>query len=434
VNKVLNLFIIFFIVCGCSLNKNSKFWTKNEKVKGESYINYKEIFPTEEALKKEFNSNLIIKFNTNKLKNTSRDNLLNNYGQRNFNQNLTNSIRYKFSKIKNFHQYEPKISFFKDNIIFFDNKGSILQFDDKTKLIWKKNYYSKSEKKSNPILQFANNGKYLIIADNLAKYYMLDIQTGNLVWAKDNLAPFNSQIKIYKDKFFIIDFSNTLRCFSLKDGKEIWNIKTENNLIKSQKKLSMVIIKDTIYFNNTIGDISAVELNEGELIWQIPTQSNLIYQSAFSLETSEIISDSNNLFFSNNKNQIFSINVETGNVNWENNVNSNVRPVLIDNYLISVSLEGYLIITDKTSGNILRVTDMFKNFKSKDRINIKPTGIAIGLKNIYISTNNGRLLVADILSGKIISTLKIDNDIISEPFIQNDNLFLIKDNAIIKLK
>ena len=37
--------------------------------------------------------------------------------------------------------------------------------------------------------------------------------------------------------------------------------KTENTLIKSQKKLSMVIVDEVIYFNNSIGDISAVELN-----------------------------------------------------------------------------------------------------------------------------------------------------------------------------
>ena len=38
---------------------------------------------------------------------------------------------------------------------------------------------------------------------------MLDIETGELIWSKRNVAPFNSQIKIYQDKFFIIDFSNT---------------------------------------------------------------------------------------------------------------------------------------------------------------------------------------------------------------------------------
>ena len=70
------------------------------------------------------------------------------------------------------------------------------------------------------------------------------------IWSKNNDAPFNSEIKIYKDKFFVIDLSNTLRCFSLKDGSELWNIKTENSLIRSQKKLSMVIVDNVILFNN----------------------------------------------------------------------------------------------------------------------------------------------------------------------------------------
>ena len=39
----------------------------------------------------------------------------------------------------------------------------------------------------------------------------------------------------------------------------------------------------------------------------------------------------------------------------------------------------------------------------------------------------------DITSGKTISTKKVDDEKISRPFIQNENLFLIKDNAIIKL-
>ena len=45
----------------------------------------------------------------------------------------------------------------------------------------------------------------------------------------------------------------------------------------------------------------------------------------------------------------------------------------------------------------------------------------------------GKLLIIDIKSGKTISTLKVDNDKISRPFIMNKNLYLVKDNAIIKL-
>ena len=88
-------------------------------------------------------------------------------------------------------------------------------------------------------MQFAKNERFLVVADNIAKYYMVDLLNGDLVWSKNNLAPFNSQIKIYKDKFFIVDFSNTLRCFSLKSGNELWNIQTENSLIRSKKNYQL---------------------------------------------------------------------------------------------------------------------------------------------------------------------------------------------------
>ena len=71
--------------------------------------------------------------------------------------------------------------------------------------------------------------------------------------------------------------------------------------------------------------------------------------------------------------------------------------------------------------------------KLKKRKKIKPTGFIAGLNNLYLSTSNGRLLIINIETGKTISTLKIDNDKISTPFVKNNNLFVIKDNAIIKL-
>jgi len=432
VNKILNLFLIIIFCYGCSLNKNSKFWT-SESITEVEEKKFEKIFSDEKALSKELNTNISLNFSSNLEKTKLSKKLTNNDGRLNFNGSLKKSSKYKFSKIKNFYQIEPVISFSKENIIFFDDKGTVLKFDKNSKLIWKKNYYSKSEKKSDPILQFASNDKFLIVADNLTKYYLLNLNTGDLVWSKNNSAPFNSQIKIYKDRFFIIDFTNTLRCFSIKDGKELWNFQTESSLIRSQKKLSMVIIEDVVYFNNSLGDISAVNINDGGLLWQLPTQSNIIYESSFSLETSDIIADENNLFFSNNKNQFFSVDIKSGSFNWENTVNSNLRPTLIENFLISVSLEGYLIVIDKFTGNIVKVTDVFGNFNPKKRNEIFPTGFIVGLKNIYLSTNIGRLLVIDIKSGKTISTLKIDNDKISRPHILNKNLYLVKDNAIIKL-
>ena len=430
-NKVVYLFIIFFFISGCSFNKNSKFWTATKKIQLER--NFEEVLKDNQIINKQFNPNIKVKLDNVFNINLNESSQLNNYGRINFDSELNKISRYKFSKIKNFHQYEPEILFYKNKVLFFDNKGTILQFNEDSKLIWKKNYYNKAEKKLNPILQFANDNKYLVIADNIAKLYLLDLKSGNLIWTKKNSAPFNSQIKIYKDKFFVVDFSNTLRCFSIKDGKELWNIKTENALIRSQKKLSMIIHRDKIYFNNSIGDITAVDINKGDMLWQLPTQGSDIYESAFSLETSDLISDGKNLFFSNNRNEFFSIDIRSGNFNWKNNINANIRPVIVEKLLFTVSVDGYLVILEKNSGKIIRITDIFDKFKSKKRSKIKPTGFIIGLNNIYLSTSNGRLLIINIIDGKTKSVLKIDNEKISRPLIIEKNLFVIKDNSVIKL-
>jgi len=431
VNNILKILLIFYFLTGCSFQKQSNPLSKEEAIK-EKQQNINEILKKKEVLSKEFNPNLKIKLYSKVINSSYLQNLDNNNTRANYNGSLQSVLKYKFKKIENFSQYEPEISFNQKNIIFFDNKGYILNFDYNSNLIWKKNYYSKSEIKQKPILFFTQSKNTLIIADNVAKLYALDINTGKLLWEKKNTAPFNSQIKFYRDKFYLIDFENTLRAYSLNDGKEIWNNKTQNSLIRSQQKLSLVIVKEKIYFNNSLGDISAVDINTGDLLWQIPTQSNYTYNAGFFLKMSDIVAENETLFFSNNQNEFFSIDMKTGNLNWKQEINSNLRPIIINNFIFTVYLEGYLIVIEKDSGNIIRVNDIFGNFKNKKRIKIKPSGFIIGIKNIYLSTDKGHLLIIDINNGKVKSTLKIDNKKISRPVVVNQNLYVVTDNSIIK--
>ena len=96
-------------------------------------------------------------------------------------------------------------------------------------------------------------------------------------------------------------------------------------------------------------------------------------------------------------------------------------------------MEGYLIIIEKNTGNIIRVTDILTSYKKNKRDKIKPVGFIVGLNNIYLSLSNGRILVIDTTIGKTVSILKIDNEKISRPFVLENDLFVVKDNAIIKL-
>ncbi len=432
-NKIITFVFILFFTTSCSLNSKSKFWTKEKKIQVEGNSKITEVFKKDKVFENEVNSNLKIKLSGKIIKNSFVDNLNNNNGRIDYDGDLKKSSRFNFSKIDNFKYAEPEIAFDDENLIFFDNKGSILKFNNSSKLIWKKNFYNKAEKKLKPLLSFANNKEVLIVADNIAKFYAINIDTGELLWTKKNSSPFNSQVKIYKDRFFIIDLNNILRCYSIKDGTEIWQFKTEKSFIKSVKKLSLLIVDDKIFFNNSVGDISAVDIKNGNMLWQTPTQTNVIYEDAFSLKTSDLVASNNSILLSNNKNEFYSLDITNGSLNWKQKINSNLRPTLIGNLIFTITMEGFLVLINKKDGNVIRSTDIFQKFSIKKRKKILPVGFIVGINNIYLTTNNGRLLVIDILTGRVTSVLKIDNNKISRPFALNQNLFIIEKSSIIKL-
>ena len=264
--------------------------------------------------------------------------------------------------------------------------------------------------------------------------YIRYIETGEILWTKYNNATFISDIKINKDKFYVVDSNNVLRCISMIDGSLIWQHKSENNLIKSTQKISIVIDKEKIIFNNSVGDVSALNINNGNLSWITTTGDKDSSIKPFLLKLSQLVINENSVLFSNNNNSFYSVNLETGFKNWTQNINSYLRPVVINDLIFTITTKGYLVIIDNPTGNIIRITDVFDKFKEKKRNKIKPVGFVVGKDSLFLTTDNGKLLVIDVSTGKTQSILKIDNNKISKPFISNKNLYLVKDNLLIKLK
>ena len=422
-------FIFFIFICGCSLNSNSAFWSKTKKIETDKIVS-KTLFADIKPNEKEFNPKLRIKLPTSTTKNF--DHKLNNdsfTSNQIFHENLS---KYKFSKIENFSGFEPEILIDKENFYFFDNKGSILKFNKNSKIEWKKNYYSKSDKKNNPILFLASENENLFVADNNANYFLLNKKNGNLKWKKKHTSSFNSQIKIKDGKAVIVDMENTLRCFSLKDGKNLWSVPTELSVVSSQKKQSIVIVDNLVIFSNTVGDITAADFNTGEIIWQTPTQV-LEFAKNITLRNSDLVSDGKLVFMSNNKNEFFAVDLKTGILKWKQKINSEIRPVLVSDYLITISNEGLMIVLNKADGNILRINDILKNIKKKRRKDFYPVGFIISDSKLYLTTLNGRLFIINFSDASFHKVLKLDKEKLQRPIYFNKELYIAKDNSIIRI-
>ena len=422
IKKVIFIVISLFLI-SCSLGKK-------DKDVNDTLI---DIFKKNEPIKKELNIGLKIKNLSSFKSKPFLNNKTNSNGNINFTSNFEKISNYKFSKIKKFEFNQPEI-FFTNNkeIIFFDGKGTIFKLNQNFEEIWKINNYNKKEKKLNPILYFAQIENKLIVNDSLSKMYSLDLKTGKILWSKYSNSSFNSDIKVFKNMFFTIDFDNVIRAFSSDTGKEFWSFQTENSFIKSEKKLSIVLKDEIVFFVNNIGDVTALDVYNGSLIWQTPTQTNTIYQNAFSLKNSDIVFANNNIYFSNNNNEFFSIDARTGTLKWAQTINSSLRPTIAENLIFTVSNEGFFFIIDDSNGNIIRITDVLKNFKNRE--DIKPVGFILAKNKLYLSLSNGRLMIINSLTGIQEKIIKIHNSKISRPFILNNTMYIIKNNALAKIE
>ena len=429
-NKVLLSVLILLILNNCSTSKKAGFWNKDNKDQ-QKIENTKTILTKQIRLEEEFNSNLYVKISNGKPNQNSLNNQ-NDTGELSYDGTLEKIGKYNFSKFNDFDFISPSPLFYNKNLVFYDNKGEITLYDENQKTLWKNNFYNKSEKKIKPRLNFALKNNILIVTDDVAKYYAINIDTGELLWTKTNIVPFNSNIKIKDDVFYVVDYKNILRSISIKDGSEIWNLKTEESLTKSNTKISIALDKKIIYFNNSIGDITAADIKSGQLVWQLPTQNNNISQNAFQLSNSELVINKNTIFFSNNKNEFYSIDTVTGLINWKTEINSDLKPVVIGKLVITISEKGYLYVVDKKSGNIMRINDLFKDYKDKKRKQIKPTGFFIASNKIYVTNSDGKLIIVNSNEGNILDIVKISGGKILQPFINENNLFLITNGSVIK--
>ena len=339
---------------------------------------------------------------------------------------------YKFGKFEEINQLNFKPVFLDNGLIFFDKKGSIIRYNNNQKVLWKKNHYSKAEKKQKPKLNFVLDAENLLVTDSIAKYYSININSGELNWSKNNTYPFNSDIKKYKNKIFVIDYKNTLRCYEIKNGNECWNLKTEDSFTISNSKLSLILADDLVVFSNSIGDITAVDIETGLIIWQLPTQSSSIINETYNFKISKLVSDGSSIYFSNNRNEFYSVDFKNGIINWKNEISSSITPVITGNLIFTVSEDGYLLVIEKNKGNIIRVTDLLKNYKLKKREDIKPVGFAIDDMTLYLTNSDGKMILADLSIGNIKTIEKVSGDFVSRPFIFNQNLFVIRNGSIVQ--
>jgi len=439
--KILILFLAFSLLNHCSFDTKTGIWGDGEKEKKrisklekqqKSVLKVEKIYSSD----KYFNKEILLKkqIKLSKVKNNSSW-IMPNLNYKNFTGNLYLTgvdnvfLKKKVGKDKfSIYQNMTPILVFKNNIILSDDNGTIFKINDRGKIIWKKNIYSKAYKKVYKNLTISIYKSNIYVADNIGFVYSINLDNGNLLWIKNHEIPIKSDIKVFNNKIFLINQDNKIFCLNAKDGSLIWNILSISSFIKSQNLLSLAITQDGYLIAITSSaDIYKIKTDSGEVIWSRNTADSLYSNATDFFISSGITIHNENVIFSSGSN-IFCLNLITGETNWKQEVSSTSTPIISGKNVFIVNDHGYFIILDTNSGEIISSSYILKVLKKKKQ-ETKITNFIMGSNKIYSMTLNGFLIVSSAITGKPEYYKKIGGQNISPLIINDGKLYLLTEKS-----
>ena len=440
-SKISIFFLIFFFLSSCSFDDKTGIWSGGEKERKrisdieneqKQIINTKNIYSSsninlpEISLKKNINLSKPVKNLSWKM---STLNLQNSLG--NIYLSSIDNIFLKKKIGKNKSKVLQSINsplILDNNIIISDEKGTIFNIDLNGKVKWKKNIYKKIFKRVYKKLTISIYSGKIYVADNIGFVYSISLKNGELLWIKNHGTPLKSNIKVFKNKIFLINQDNRVICFSAIDGLKIWDIRSISSFIKNQDFLSLAISQEgDVVVINSSGTLFKVNGENGSLYWSLETIGSKFEHDTDFFKSSKVVIDDKNIIFSASS-SIFSFKLDTGYINWEKKMNSVGAPIIDRKNIFFVTDSGHFVIIEKNTGEVISSTNILTILKKKKQ-NTKVTGFIMGSGKIYAVTLNGYLIVSSASSGKPEYFSKIGDPITTSPIISDGKLYILTENS-----
>jgi len=342
-----------------------------------------------------------------------------------------------FSLVKK-NIYEKNILSFDNKLFYIDDLSNIFTLDLNLGLLKKFTIYKKKYFQDY-LLKFSlsSDGEYLFISDNLGNIYSYDPKLNNIKWSSSLGVPFISNLVLYKKNLYVINDNGKIYSFDSTTGDQNWSYETLTNIIKNHNAFQVSVDQDKLIFSNDLGEIYCIDLIKKNLAWALNVdKSNNLSNSNSLLQLSKITIKDNEVFFSTNKNQVFNVNLSNGQIAWSLDLpgSSTITSLIVPNYLINLTDNGYISIFDKTNGSILYKKNIFsylKNIIKNDEKNLLLKYSFISSNYLHIVFKNGFFIKIDTNNLNNITYKKIAKNFSSNPIIILNNVYILDDKGTI---
>ena len=440
--KIIYYILVIIFIQSCSFDNKSGIWKNSSDESNKVNKNFKEfkkvvleneiLFDKTVKLNEEFKFFLTPPYSTNIWNDPF-------YGESNINDNFSysdkNQLIFQSSKLSR-KKLDGNILFDRNLLLTSDSKGNIIVYslEDK-KILYKYNFYKKKFNNVKKKLYYILRDGFLYVSDNMGYLYVYNYLENNIIWAKKFDAPFRSNLKIDNNKLFLADENNNLFIVDIRNGNILRKIPSEEILVKNNFVNNLSINKNNLFFLNTFGSLYSINKDDLKVNWFVNVNSSINSNLKKLFDSNEVKILKNNLIITtNNILQVFDS--DNGSTKFKILINSQVSPVVNNDYIFTITRNNYLISVQISTGKIIysyEINQLISNYlKSKKKeINIKL--IRLINSQVYVFLDNA-FVVKLSLDGVIKDIFKLPKKINSNPiFIENSLIYLNNKNKIVIL-
>ena len=434
--NLLSFFLLLFLIflTSCSFDKKTGIWKEhNQKIieKAKSEKKVEKIYKKNEIFDKEIKSKeIIILSKKNKNSNWLENNFIGTNDVPHLKYENNKSSIFKSKKIgKRKHPIESTNSeplVFKENVFFNDLNGNIYKYSVRErKLLWKLHFYKKKFKNIPIKINLKITSNNLIASDNLGYFYNVNIDTGKIVWAKNQGVPITSEIKSYNEKIFLLNQDNKFYIFEKNNGKKILDFETFPVILKKNNKQTLALdSRDNLYFVTSAGQVFSLNHQNYKINWLKNIKDSGSSDEFGLFYSSPIIVKDNSVYISSSQTTM-SIDSSSGKTNWEIPFGTGIRPIISDRFIFLISKEGFILNVDLRSGKIVWSK---KLFISKE-VNLKKMGEITSLllisDQLFFTTKNGYFFFVNYENGEIINYAKVAKGFYSKPAVAEGKIYIV---------
>jgi outer membrane protein assembly factor BamB len=430
--KLLYALIIIIFFQSCSFDNKTGIWKNdnyNTKVDNDLFEDFQTLSSTNENFNKIIPLDKNFKFiSLNPINNSEWKDIF--YDQtnnlKNFKYNNLNQLKFKSKKLSKY-ELNKSILFEEKNLIVSNQKGDIIIYSiNNNTIITKFNFYKKKFKKIKKVINFIVDNNIIYISDNIGYLYALDYKKNKIIWAKNYKIPFRSNLKLFNDMLIASDQNNNLSFFNKNTGEVLKIIPTEETTVKNLFVNNLSLNEKSLFFLNTYGSLYSIDLESRRINWFINLNQSLDLNPSNLFFGNQIINNGDKIVVTSNQ-FTYVINTNTGSIIYKMNISTQIKPLILNDYLFLIAKNNLIISMDLSTGKILFSYDVneqiskFLNIK-KEKVEFK--NIFVANNKIYIILKNSYILNFNI-NGNLENINKLPSKINSQPiFIDSSLMYL----------